>query len=92
MDTVHKSLVLSGRVQGVGFRHYTRITARELEVKGWVRNRRDGKVEAMLQGAPENVTEMIERLKKGPAAARVEDIEIEELPVTEEYMLFEVRR
>jgi len=92
MDTVQKSLVISGRVQGVGFRHFTRMTARDLGVNGWVRNRRDGNVEALLQGAPENVTVMIERLENGPSAARVENIEMKDLPVTDEHTVFEVRR
>lgn len=91
METVQKNLILSGRVQGVGFRHFTRITAKELDVKGWVKNRRDGKVEALLQGETENVTEMIERLKKGPATARVDGIEIEDLPFNKEYLVFEVK-
>jgi len=91
MDTIQKSLVISGRVQGVGFRHFTRINARDLGVTGWVKNRRDGNVEALLQGTPKDVSEMIDRLKKGPSAARVENIEMKVLPVTGEHSVFEVR-
>jgi len=92
MDTIQKSLLLSGRVQGVGFRYFARQNAENLKIKGWVRNRRDGKVEAVLQGSPENVEEMTARMKHGPSAARVDDVEIREAPAEEEFMGFEVRR
>ena len=92
MDTIQKSLLLSGRVQGVGFRYFTRQNAENLNINGWVRNRRDGKVEAVLQGSPENVEEMIARMKQGPSSARVDDVEIREAPADEEFTGFKVRR
>jgi acylphosphatase len=92
MDTIQKSLMLSGRVQGVGFRYFTVQNAEKLKIKGWVRNRRDGKVEALLQGSPDNVEEMIARMKHGPSAARVDDVDISEAPADEEFKGFEVRR
>ncbi len=92
MDFVSKKVLLSGRVQGVGFRHFTRVTARELNVKGWVRNRRDGKVETVIQGDSKQVENMIERLKQGPAAARVDAVDIADTDINEAFSVFEVRR
>jgi acylphosphatase len=67
---------IEGRVQGVGFRDWTVRVATGLELAGWVRNRRDGSVEAVFQGAHEKVVDMLERCERGPAAADVTRIEI----------------
>jgi len=72
--TVH--VRIEGRVQGVGYRAWTEATARALGLSGWVRNRRDGSVEAVLQGSDECVAEMLERCRRGPYDALVERIEI----------------
>ena len=76
--TVVKHLVINGRVQGVGFRYHTNRVAQELGVTGWVRNRRDGSVEAMVSGAPDAVDKIIEWARHGPRLAIVTGIEIEE--------------
>lgn len=76
--TVTKRLQMFGRVQGVGFRFYMERKARELNVTGWVRNRRDGSVEAMVQGAPEMVDAMIACARRGPPSAMVSDVRITE--------------
>ena len=90
---VHKHLKISGRVQGVGFRHFTRQNARDLEINGWVKNMRDGTVETVLSGSPKDVETMIKRLQKGPISARVDDIkELESDAVNEDYNRFSVRR
>lgn len=68
-------VVLTGRVQGVGFRAWIERTARSLELSGWVRNRRDGTVEAVFAGAAETVDDMIGRCRHGPEHARVEVLE-----------------
>ncbi len=68
-------VVISGRVQGVWFRGWTVETARQVGVRGWVRNRRDGKVEALIIGEPEAVEAMIAACREGPPLARVEHIE-----------------
>jgi acylphosphatase len=67
-------LVITGRVQGVGFRAWTCGEARRRGLRGWVRNRHDGSVEALLIGAPEAVEAMIEACRRGPSVARVDDI------------------
>jgi len=74
--TVTKHLVVTGRVQGVGFRFYMQRKARELGVTGWVRNCRDGSVEAVVQGTASAVETMIEWARRGPASAVVSDVRI----------------
>lgn len=73
-----RRLVIHGRVQGVFYRGWTVETARALSLSGWVRNRRDGTVEAVIAGQEEAVERMIERCHEGPAAALVERVEVEE--------------
>ena len=69
---------LEGHVQGVGFRYWTEQVAGNLGLDGWVRNRRDGGVEAVLSGRPEDVARMLERCRQGPASARVDFVKVEE--------------
>jgi len=76
--TVVKHLVINGRVQGVGFRFHTHRVAQEIGVTGWVRNRSDGSVEAMVSGTPEAVEKIIEWARHGPRIAVVTGIEIGE--------------
>jgi len=64
-----------GRVQGVWYRGWTVDEATRRRLSGWVRNRRDGSVEALFVGPAESVDEMIAACRNGPAAARVDDIE-----------------
>ena len=74
MTTVVR-VVISGRVQGVWFRAWTEQTARGLGLDGWVRNRRDGTVEAVLSGDAATVEQMIERLWEGPDLAAVKAVD-----------------
>jgi acylphosphatase len=69
-------LRIRGRVQGVGFRMFVEREARERALKGWVRNRRDGSVEALVQGPAEAVDALIARARIGPPSARVTDVEV----------------
>lgn len=71
-----KHLRIVGRVQGVWYRESMRIEAEQLGVTGWVRNCRDGTVEAMVQGSPQAVNAIIEWARRGPEPAYVTDIEI----------------
>ena len=71
---------VTGRVQGVFFRAWTAEKAKALGVAGWVRNCRDGSVEALLQGEAAAVSELIEALHRGPPSARVERVEVEDAP------------
>lgn len=82
-----RHLIIRGRVQGVWYRESMRIEAERLGVAGWVRNRRDGAVEAMLQGEDGAVEALIRWAWEGPPAARVDDILIE--PGSGEFSAFE---
>lgn len=75
---VTRHLRISGRVQGVGYRDALRGQALALGVSGWVRNRRDGTVEALLQGSAAATDTLIAWARRGPPAARVADVEVEE--------------
>lgn len=70
-------VLVSGKVQGVYFRANTREQARERGVDGWVRNLRDGRVEAVFEGPAEAVEAMVEWCHEGSPAARVDDVEAE---------------
>jgi acylphosphatase len=72
---IARRIVVHGRVQGVGFRYATVEAAERCGVTGWVRNRRDGTVEALLQGEPAAVDAMMAWCRRGPPAARVETFE-----------------
>lgn len=77
---VTKRCVAQGRVQGVGFRHFVTRNARSLDVVGTVRNRKDGALEAVLQAEePEPVDELVDRIRRGPRAARVDSVDVEEI-------------
>ena len=70
-------LKISGRVQGVGFRAFVADEAERRGLSGWVRNRRDGSVEALLAGEEAIVDEMVEICRRGPHGSRVENLGIE---------------
>lgn len=82
-------LVMHGRVQGVWFRDSMRREAEHLGVSGWVRNRSDGAVEAMVQGEAAAVEELVRWAHRGPQLAEVERVEVE--PGSGSYAGFEVR-
>ncbi len=75
-DPVTRRLRIYGRVQGVGFRAYVEYQAQQLELHGWVRNRSDGSVEALIHGTPAAVAAMIEYAHRGPRAAQVTAVEV----------------
>ena len=76
MDLVTKRLRIEGRVQGVGFRYFMQRRARSLGVTGWVRNRADGSVEAVVQGGTDTIAAIIALARRGPPSARVTDVRI----------------
>jgi acylphosphatase len=71
-------LRIAGRVQGVGYRAWAVETARRLGLRGWVRNRADGSVEALVTGDEDAVARMIEACRDGPFAARVAEVAVSE--------------
>jgi acylphosphatase len=72
---VVRHVIVRGRVQGVGFRAFVAHEARKLQLGGWVRNRRDGSVEAVFAGAAERVETMIEACRSGPMLSHVHTVE-----------------
>lgn len=75
---VAKRIVVTGRVQGVGFRYALADESRSRGLSGWVRNCRDGSVEAIVCGPAADVAALVAWARRGPPAAKVESIEIEE--------------
>ncbi len=67
---------ITGRVQGVFFRAYTRDAAHTIGVTGWVRNLPDGRVEAVFEGEPDKVERMIEWCRKGSPMSRIESVDL----------------
>jgi acylphosphatase len=89
-DLIRRRVIVQGNVQGVFFRDSTRRHAESRGVHGWVRNRDDGAVEAVLEGRQEAVEQVLRFLREGPAHATVRDVQIsEEAP--EGLSSFEVR-
>jgi acylphosphatase len=74
---VARRFVISGHVQGVGFRWFTQDTARREGAVGWVRNLPDGRVEAIVEGDEEAVTSVERAIHRGPRGARVERVEVD---------------
>ena len=85
-----RRLSISGQVQGVGFRYAMRHEAARLGVGGWVRNRTDGSVEAMLQGPDDAVHALVSWARRGPPGARVIGVEVSEGEGSD-YAAFELR-
>jgi acylphosphatase len=75
MSDAIRQVLIRGTVQGVGFRYWTRRTATARGLEGWVRNRRDGSVEAVFAGPEQAVAEMIALCRRGPASARVDAVD-----------------
>ena len=77
-DTRTVRVRIEGRVQGVGCRYWTEATATRLGLSGWVRNRRDGSVEALFSGPADTVAEMLALCRQGPPSSRVDRIDTTE--------------
>ena len=75
-DTI-RHVTIRGRVQGVGYRYFVEQEALSRDIEGWVRNRRDGRVEAVFAGPAEAVTAVIAACRRGPSSARVDALQDE---------------
>lgn len=79
---VRKTVIITGRVQGVGFRYFVARTARALGLKGAVCNRSNGSVMVIAEGDAHEMGELMAALRTGPSGAQVIDIQIKDKPVT----------
>ena len=84
-------IFVTGRVQGVFFRQSTKVMAIKNNVKGWVRNLNDGRVEIIGEGKIQDIDNLAHWCKTGPANSRVDEFELSEENITDEFEKFEVR-
>lgn len=92
MSMTRATLLISGRVQGVAFRHYTSQFAQGQGVSGWVRNLPSGEVEALLEGEADAVRRVIDWCRQGPPAASVSEVKIAWGTFRGEFLDFVIRR
>ena len=90
MNKIKLHIFISGYVQGVLFRHFTKRQALEYGVKGWVKNLQDGRVEAVFEGDEESVKKILEWSKIGPIGADVKNVEVKVEEYKGEYDSFHV--
>lgn len=83
---------IEGRVQGVGYREWTRREAQRLGLAGWVRNEMDGSVITLVAGEDEAVAELIERFRSGPSLASVSSVKVEDAVIPAEMVGFRIER
>jgi len=81
---------VSGKVQGVGFRRETQIRAAFLDLKGFIKNLEDGRVEAVVEGEPKSVDKLLKWMKRGPAFAHVVNICVSEERYKGEFKNFKI--
>lgn len=79
---IRKRAIVHGRVQGVGYRYNARSEASRLGVGGYARNRPDGAVEVEVEGDEASVTRMLDWLRRGPRFAKVDSVDVSDVPAT----------
>ena len=84
-------VLISGKVQGVGFRNFTQMNAKQLGINGYAKNLPNGKVEVVAEGDKSQLDALVALLKKGPRFARVDSLDADERPFTGEYKTFGIR-
>ena len=85
------TVIVTGLVQGVSFRYYTRREARRLDLTGWVRNEADGSVSVVAEGSDDSLKALLQFLEDGSPSARVQQIAAEWSQASGEFGSFEVR-
>lgn len=90
MSLIRAHLYIAGRVQGVAFRYSTARMAQGLNLAGWVRNLRDGRVEAQFQGPEPDVNQAVQWSYRGPRSARVDSVDIQWLEPSAELVRFDI--
>jgi acylphosphatase len=87
----HIHIIVSGQVQGVGFRWATKREADKLGLTGYVRNQADGKVEIVAAGSAEAVGALLAWAKRGPLFSKVHQVDVTDLPAQADYTAFSIR-
>ncbi len=87
---IFRRYLVVGRVQGVGFRWFVEREARLIGVGGWVRNRDDGAVEVLASGTNAQLGSLYDKLKEGPRAARIDEVEVEDAAPFSGYKTFQI--
>lgn len=90
-DVVAFQALVRGRVQGVFYRVFVEDMSRKLELTGYVRNRPDGTVEVEAEGERKNLEKLVEFLKKGPPAARVEEVAVKWEEASGKFLEFNIK-
>jgi acylphosphatase len=89
-DRKTRSYIVTGRVQGVGFRWFVEREARILGINGWVRNRSDGSVEVLASGTREQLSNLHKKLREGPRASRVDNVEVNDVSDVQDLSTFRI--
>ena len=84
-------IIVSGKVQGVGYRYFAQMKAVQFGITGWVRNRQDGTVEMLTTGDKENLDSFIEEIRRGNPFSTVDQIDISETKAEEKYRSFTIK-
>ena len=90
-DPIARRFLVRGRVQGVGFRWFVEREAHILKIAGWVRNNPDSTVEVLAQGTREQLAGLHQRLREGPRAARIDEVEVTNVDPTPGLTAFQIR-
>lgn len=85
------SILVDGKVQGVGFRFFTQLTATNLKLTGWCKNLNDGRVQIEVQGPEETLSQFISALKKGNNFSRVDEIAVNEINIIENEKKYSIK-
>lgn len=88
---IQLQIIVSGKVQGVGYRYYTQMKAIQFGITGWVRNLREGGVEILASGSKENLEKFIDEVRRGNPFSTVDHIEVNEIKNTETYKSFAIK-
>jgi acylphosphatase len=88
MATCAKQIIVSGRVQGVGFRYFVQHVGNQMGLCGNVRNCADSTVEVVVEGDARKMADFIKQMEKGPSLSRVQRVEVVDIPVTGSYSSF----
>lgn len=88
---IRYSIMVNGRVQGVGFRYFTQMIASALNLTGWCKNLMNGKVEIEIQGLEENVHSFIAKIKQGNTFCRVDNIELVNIPILNDEKKYSIK-